>query len=499
MYALERANDLQRAEQLRHALELQVQRRRQIVSDYGHWSGSVEFLQSEPGDARYQEYVDAEFLDLVHAHSVPHVDGYRFYRLDGSVFFESVVDHLTLEPKPAPDFDLVQLKRALSDEPGAIVSGFMDDGDDTLLIALTAITNDQMTLAPAGYLLTWQWVGEGYFRTITGDDTLGVVQAGRPSSAAAVRAAQASSDGILPRDESDVIHWLLDDYTGNPLLVVAQRMPERTFHTGAFTRADIVGIFATILVLLLFSGVISRHVISPLEELSRFVNSVAVEGDYSLRIAVERKDEVGVVARYLTRLLDLIEQQEKQLKEKNEELLNLAENDALTGVANRRVFDRVLQRDWLLAQRYQHPVSCILLDVDWFGDYNNHYGHQQGDEALQKIAAALSRHVTRATDTLCRYGGEEFAIVLVDTELAYVDELAQQLVQAVRDLAIPHAASGSGEELTISVGVATWLPGEGDIATHLVALADTALYEAKRGGRDRVVIDRHMASDQPWA
>ncbi|MDW8337088.1 MAG: diguanylate cyclase [Tepidimonas sp.] len=176
------------------------------------------------------------------------------------------------------------------------------------------------------------------------------------------------------------------------------------------------------------------------------------------------------------------------LKFQSDLLRALAFVDGLTGVANRRQFDERLAIEWARAQRHGSALSLVLIDVDHFKAYNDHYGHQAGDDALRRVAVCLREHVRRGTDLVARYGGEEFACLLPDAALPQARALAGQLLQAVRALAIPHRHGGVGGVLTVSLGVATrqgaaqpgWRPA------LLLGLADAQLYEAKHQGRARV-------------
>ena len=173
------------------------------------------------------------------------------------------------------------------------------------------------------------------------------------------------------------------------------------------------------------------------------------------------------------------------------ELRRLAVVDPLTGVANRRAFDATLAEEWRRALRSRASLALLLIDVDSFKAFNDVHGHVAGDRCLRLIADVLAGGVRRAGDMVARYGGEEFAILLPGTDLARAKALAQQMVQAVRELDIPRVKSGSGPDITISIGVASMLPArEADAAdpgpTVLVQAADWALYAAKKAGRNQV-------------
>jgi diguanylate cyclase (GGDEF)-like protein len=173
------------------------------------------------------------------------------------------------------------------------------------------------------------------------------------------------------------------------------------------------------------------------------------------------------------------------LKRQTDLLRRLATLDGLTGVGNRRMFDHVLGQEWSRARRAAAPLGLALLDIDFFKRFNDRYGHQAGDACLKSVAAALQQQVSRAGDFLARYGGEEFAVVLPDTDLAGAVQFAEKLCEGVRALGLPHAESGAGQ-VTISVGVASVVPDDGNTAEALIAAADQALYAAKAAGRNCV-------------
>jgi diguanylate cyclase (GGDEF)-like protein len=178
-----------------------------------------------------------------------------------------------------------------------------------------------------------------------------------------------------------------------------------------------------------------------------------------------------------------------ELSSANQRLETLSNQDALTGVANRRAFDSRLALYFAEAARRKEPLSVVLCDVDHFKAYNDHYGHPAGDECLKQVGGALARNCKRTTDFAARYGGEEFALVLPDT----APEGALQVVQAVRSeiatLAIAHEGSRTARVVTFSAGIATYAPGRDRSMESLVTRADAALYRAKELGRNRVVCD----------
>ncbi len=174
------------------------------------------------------------------------------------------------------------------------------------------------------------------------------------------------------------------------------------------------------------------------------------------------------------------------LKFQSDILRNLVYLDGLTGVFNRRYFDQQFEREWARAARQHAVLSLILVDVDHFKKYNDHYGHQQGDECLREIASLLLKSCKRGTDIVARYGGEEFICLLPDTGHDDAMALAHSIEVNVRRRALSHAASPVADVVTVSAGVATSLSAQ-ESAHDLLALADAELYLAKEEGRGRVL------------
>jgi two-component system chemotaxis family response regulator WspR len=174
----------------------------------------------------------------------------------------------------------------------------------------------------------------------------------------------------------------------------------------------------------------------------------------------------------------------RQLAEKNAILERLSALDGLTGIANRRRFDDSLDAEWRRARRDKTPLSLILIDIDHFKRYNDHYGHLGGDDCLRQVARALAGVVHRPGDVVARYGGEEFVILLPATDADGAATVAETLRAVIETLRIPHARSDTADCVTISLGSATVF-ADGDGQQALIAAADGALYEAKKQGRNR--------------
>lgn len=179
---------------------------------------------------------------------------------------------------------------------------------------------------------------------------------------------------------------------------------------------------------------------------------------------------------------------ETKLLKINQQLSKLATIDSLTNIANRYYFDTFLTREWRLARREQFPVAVILVDVDYFKLYNDRFGHQQGDICLQQIAQALLKAVKRPTDLVARYGGEEFAIILPRTSAHNALQVAEEIRQQIKILALTHPDSLAGDYVSLSLGVCAAVPSPKYTQQQLLITADQALYQAKKQGRDRALV-----------
>lgn len=182
-------------------------------------------------------------------------------------------------------------------------------------------------------------------------------------------------------------------------------------------------------------------------------------------------------------------EREKQLREKTQELESQSYTDGLTGIANRRNFDSYLEDEFRRAKRSVTPLSLIMLDVDYFKNYNDNYGHQKGDQTLIQVASALSSVINRSGDLLARYGGEEFAAILSNTHAEGAYRMAEEMRSIVEAQAIEHGYSKVAKCITISLGVATLIPTLDSSPSRLIDAADRALYQAKASGRNCTVAD----------
>ncbi|MBF0422809.1 MAG: diguanylate cyclase [Magnetococcales bacterium] len=229
-----------------------------------------------------------------------------------------------------------------------------------------------------------------------------------------------------------------------------------------------------------------------------FVTAMDKTGDEEQGLALGAVDYI--TKPFSPALVKLRVKNHLRLKQQNDRLRNLATLDGLTGIPNRRFFDQHLNQEWRRSLRNGSPISIILMDIDHFKQYNDHYGHAAGDECLKQVSGALAAVVGRAgdlvahcgsgraTDLVARYGGEEFVCVLPDTDGPGVAVVGERLRTAVYTLNIPHEHSGAASHVTISLGGATLTPCPTTPPSSLIENADRNLYRSKEQGRNRLTI-----------
>jgi len=266
-----------------------------------------------------------------------------------------------------------------------------------------------------------------------------------------------------------------------------------------------VGTLAAGLFLLFY---IDRYLVRRLVQLTGAMLGVA-RGDFDTALPPEGDDELGRLGRAVRRfqstsiaavareaelrdskntlqgVKEALEAKATELELANARLSELSRVDELTGLANRRRFDEVIAEEWGRGSRDQNPLSLIMMDVDWFKQYNDRYGHQRGDDCLREIGRVLRRVARRAMDLPARYGGEEFCLVLPNTDAQTARVIADDVLHVIDALAIEHPHSATGR-VSVSLGVTTMVPTPTHAPTELLHAADEALYQAKRSGRNRV-------------
>jgi diguanylate cyclase (GGDEF)-like protein len=271
-----------------------------------------------------------------------------------------------------------------------------------------------------------------------------------------------------------------DDFLGE--------VKQATLQTGLILIAALIGSF-------FITSWIAGRMTKPIVKLSKAAEELS-KGRLIQIPDDGRNDELGTLTRsfnamglQMTNLVANLEKEvasrTQELEHRNAELQRLSYFDGLTGIANRRQFDYAIARAWNKALRHGRPVALFMLDIDLFGDYNNTYGHQAGDDCLKTIGKLLGNKVRRASDLVARYGGEEFVAILQDTDTSKLAAYAESIRASVENLNIEHSASPY-KKVTMSIGVACLVPTIETSPAELIEMADRALYQAKKNGRNKV-------------
>ena len=201
-------------------------------------------------------------------------------------------------------------------------------------------------------------------------------------------------------------------------------------------------------------------------------------GDISRDLQVKGLAEIANLAEEFNKMT-------KEIRSREEELTRLSVIDGLTSIANRRKFDETLKNEYINSCREQKPLSVLMLDIDYFKHFNDAYGHLAGDDCLKRVAAVLQGTIYRPADLVARYGGEEFAIILTNTTTDGAHVVAQNIIQGIAGLNIPHSGSKVDKNITISIGGYTMIPSTDQDPMFIVSEADKLLYQAKEAGRNQ--------------
>ncbi|MPW36066.1 diguanylate cyclase [Vibrio sp. B1Z05] len=258
--------------------------------------------------------------------------------------------------------------------------------------------------------------------------------------------------------------------------------------TVAIQSAIIISTLLGILLLIAVWFILKKIVIAPITQLTASATSITYTRNYQQRTHVKSDDEIGKLSEQLNEMLHAIENRELQLEEILSKVKRLSMTDSLTNIANRLKFDSVSDIEWRRMKRERKPMSIIMCDVDFFKQYNDHYGHIKGDESLVLVAKALNETLSRPADLVARFGGEEFVLLLPNTEIEGATHIAETALNKILSLKITHPNSEVCPYLTASFGIASMVPSVENSILQLISDADKALYQAKQKGRNTIEV-----------
>jgi diguanylate cyclase (GGDEF)-like protein len=376
----------------------------------------------------------------------------------------------------------------------------------SLIATYPALQDDGAVSAVVLAVVNLQWIGElvttaaqhpgATVLMLDGSGTLVAASDDQENLIGKPFAAQSLAKDMLARDEGTVATAGFD---GIPRIFAYARVPwtqarlavgldERAVQSDidrelilAYLKLALFSLF--VLLIAWFGG--ERMVVRPIRSLARTAMRFG-RGDLHVRATSEKwLSEFQPLAAALDDMALKLAGREEELRIANEHLEELASLDGLTGLANRRGFDREIEQEWQRANERHEPVALMMIDIDHFKLYNDRYGHVAGDTCLRSVAETLSLVMLENAVLVARYGGEEFALLLPGLDLPRISALAEEARRSIEDLFITHAEAPCGH-VTISIGVESIVPRAGQCAAELVEAADRALYAAKRCGRNRI-------------
>jgi len=473
--ALERNDAQENVERAVSAIHAEIDHLERLCRDWASWDDSVAFVE---GKAPAYEATNLTPTTLANG------------RLNVVIFLDA---HGKTLWSRAWDFEAdqrVELAPTFAAAlPPAPIKGIrMIDGQPLLLVALPIL--DSNSRGPSrgtlvfGRFLTDEDVRALNERTQVTFTVFPVARDGRAAEIEDVltRFERGETNPVREVSRQELnIYAVFRDLSGTPVLMLRTTFPRQIAAEGMATirLASVFSAVSGLLILLLVVVGLDRMLLRPIFRLTRHSQSIEETGDFSTRIRMKRRDEIGQLAHAFDGMIEKIQTQTAALEA-------LSYRDGLTGVFNRRHFDRHL--DQLLAQhrRDKTPLSLIICDIDFFKLFNDTYGHLAGDDCLRRVAQAITEQCRRPIDMVARYGGEEFVVLLPQTERAGAMAVAERIRRGIEDQRIPHTASSVADHVSLSLGVTTVTDEPVDSAA-LVGAADKALYAAKEGGRNRVI------------
>ena len=471
---------------LQNEVEKQQAQLEVMARDYGEWDRTYEFMES-----KNPEYVRAELQD--DTFKIIHINLFMLLDPSGKMLVQKSVGNWVPDIGDTESIAVARLNAPADDKGPSAFSGILELKGRILLLAYQPILTSRGDGKPRGTLVMGRDLDQAIISSLSQSMEVPLWLEPAEQAPQATAPGTAWSDGTNSvRFESDstmLAYVAIKDSYGITRRLLVARIPRSLNLEG--TRVTRYLLMLLMLVGAAYCGslffFLEEILLTRVASLSTEITKVTVSGDLSLRLSTGGRDELGTLAGAVNAMLTAIQKTKSELLQAQESLRFHAEHDALTGVLNRRAIRDLLRKELARCRRERNTLGVILADVDHFKKINDRYGHGAGDSvlvtAMQRISSCL-----RSYDVVGRYGGEEFLIIAPGCDL----ELAQKLAERIRT-AISEQPVDFGEEsatITLSLGV-TLGTAESD-PEFLVALADTAMYQAKRNGRNRIEIGLEM-------
>lgn len=471
-----------------------------LCNDWAQWTDSYDFM-----DSLSEDYIEGNLLYETFENN--DINLIFYFRNDGAVFWGEaydlekkepvVVDFLNVDRLDA-SHPLITFPLSNAEEHDKMKSGVIDTSHGPMIFVTRPILRSDGSGPAKGMLTMGRFINKRILDSLR-DQTRIDFEIEYPLTEEKIRSIRESKATYV---EKDFIFYTLDhdnytdvrtiysDVYGDPVFSIYYRFPREITKQGmaSLWNALLMFVAAGLIITYIINLRLQHNFIKPLQRLTDHALRFENEEDYSIRLNLDRKDEIGALAKSIDMMMQTISERTKDLKAANEKLTELSQIDGLTGIANRRMFDDFISKEWRRMIREKGTMSLILADVDYFKKYNDIYGHQMGDKCLVLVAGSIKGSIHRPDDMGARYGGEEFAVILPDTEENGAFFIAEKIRKAVSELNIEHKGSGAYSTVTMSLGVCSIIPQKGDELNDFIRNADHALYFAKETGRNRTVI-----------
>ena len=448
MRRLQQQADWSEVERAAKAIAQQVRDVRRIACDYGVWDDTFDYTLAPKNDYIKSNYSSSTFAnnDLTAA---------LIYNAAGNLIWSSGYDADEGAPVEAGRFlreetmasgMFVQSADQYRREKGPILSsGIIDGKREPLIFAAVSIVRSVPDQDFGGTLVMIRRLNQTLLDDIRDFTGLVFHLYSKSDVAANTRTGEPGCSGCRFRIMTPTCAERMPDTAGcvapteSPTICWRLMLKPPLFRDILIDRVTIWVCVLLGLTIVLLRLVLRAVIVKPIVALSLHLRTIRETANYGLRVASSGNDEIGQLKKESNGLVHYVELQENYLRDLNQTLMTHAMEDGLTSIANRRHFDTTFELHWRAYQQLHKAIYVLLVDVDNFKAYNDTHGHPQGDEVLRKVADTLHIHVRKNTDTVARYGGDEFAVILTDTHDNGANVTANKLLNAVRALNITHA------------------------------------------------------------
>ena len=483
----ERAVVMQELEQIERSLQISQKELLAQVRDWAIWDDTYEFIQGY-----YPGYTDTNFSQQMFEEMRYQL--MVFFNAEGQVHFIAGINPATdlyttchtMERECGWAEGLIRTMQASIEEDPQQGKSNLYAGSPPLMVASNPILRTDESGPPQGWLFKVRPM-DGAWRDIIEDYT------GLPTTLSMVDAPIDKEVAVTITGNTIQAQRYLPTYPHNEQIELGTHL-NRTSYLASLETFRYVLLWTACLMLLVIALVLfllERIILKPLRTLTQFTQQVSVDSAESANL-IKRTDEIGVLAR-------TFQQQFKHQKQLNAELIELSTHDALTGLPNRRLFDQRLQEVINIALVTGQPLSVMMLDIDHFKLFNDHYGHPEGDTCLQRVAQTMHDVATNQGFFIARTGGEEFSAMLPATSATQAIEKSEALSHAIDQLKYPHQLSPVAPHVTVSIGICQFDSTALMTPTALMTAADQALYAAKAAGRHCSVVYTPSLANTPFS